>query len=141
MNGINSIRSVCLWLRVDDVITSAVEPDPIDYSQTEHEIKGDIEFDDVHFQYGSELSPVVLAGVSFKIKAGETVALVGPSGSGKTTLGYMVNRLYAPTRGRILIDGTDTARLPLSFLRSKIAMVLQENHLFSGTILGKHHAR
>lgn len=139
------IEVICEWnefsqvgislARIDDVITSAVEPEPADKKRVDHRVSGDIEFVDVTFQYGSELSPIVLDGVSLTVKRGETVAFVGPSGSGKTTLGYMINRLYAPNRGKVLLDGVDATEIPIATLRSQVAMVLQENHLFSGTIL------
>lgn len=121
--------------RIDDVITSAPEHEPAEGRHASHRIRGDVSFQNVSFRYGSELSPLVLDGVSLDIRAGETVALVGPSGSGKTTLAYMVNLLYAPTNGRVLVDGIDTTEIPLTTLRRQIAMITQENHLFSGTIL------
>ena len=98
------------------------------------DLEGDVFFDNVFFQYGSELSPIVLNGVSLQIKKGETVAVVGRSGCGKTTLAYMLNLLYAPTKGDIYIDGVNTKEIPLKKLRDSIAMIVQENHIFSGTI-------
>lgn len=132
----DSINQVGFSLaRLDDVITSAVEPEPQDQAYESYRIRGEIEFRDVSFQYGSELSPLVLSGVSVTISPGETVAFVGPSGSGKSTLAYMANRLYAPTKGQVLIDGVPAESIPTATLRRQIAMVLQDNHLFSGTVL------
>jgi ATP-binding cassette subfamily B protein len=131
-----SISMIGLSLsRVDDLITAAVEPDVRGGQYTEMKVQGGIEFRGVTFQYGSELSPVVLDGVSLKIEPGQTVAFVGPSGSGKTTLSLMVNLLYFPTKGQILIDGIDATLIPLRTLRRQVAMIMQENGLFSGSVL------
>ena len=119
--------------RIDDIFTSAIEPERA--TGDAPPFKGEIEFANVTFQYGSELSPIVLDNISLKMNAGETIALVGRSGSGKSTLGYMVNLLYAPTRGKIVIDGKDATRIPLPHLRAQVAMVMQENSLFSGSII------
>jgi ATP-binding cassette, subfamily C, bacterial len=98
-------------------------------------VHGDILFDDVSFQYGSEMSPIVLNRVSLQIKEGETVAIVGRSGCGKTTLAYMLNLLYAPTKGTIRIGDVPSTDIPLRQLRNSIAMIVQDNHIFSGSIL------
>jgi subfamily B ATP-binding cassette protein HlyB/CyaB len=126
--------------RVDDIITCAAEPaDPVPRATTsatveQPKLSGDIEFRDVWFQYGSDLSPWVLRGVNLTIREGETIAVVGRSGSGKTTLVQMINLLYRPTRGAIFINGTDTRQLPLSHVRGSIGMVMQDSQLFAGTV-------
>jgi subfamily B ATP-binding cassette protein HlyB/CyaB len=117
--------------RIEDVITSAPERT----GELEQPLVGRIEFDDVRFQYGSELSPMVLNGVTLAIQAGETVAFVGQSGSGKTTLAHMVSLLYLPSKGRVLLDGVDARSFSLASLRNQVAMVTQDNSLFSGSIL------
>jgi len=93
-------------------------------------IRGDVEFDDVSFRYpGTE--HWVLRHVSFRIAAGETVAVVGGTGSGKTTLARLIPRLYDPIGGRVLIDGKPATELALNALRDAVSMVPQEPFLFS----------
>ncbi len=94
--------------------------------------RGDVEFQNVTFSYNNEVD--ALRGISFRASAGEKVALVGPSGSGKTTLINLIPRFYELTTGSILIDGIDTKTIPLSDLRSHIAIVPQEVMLFAGPI-------
>lgn len=99
----------------------------------ERETKGEIEFRDVHFQYpGSERR--VIEGVSFSIPAGSTVALVGPTGSGKSTIIKLIQRLYDPTEGEILLDGMPLTKYRLRELRDLIGVVPQDAFVFSGTI-------
>ena len=95
-------------------------------------IRGDIEFDQVHFWYEPE-SPV-LTNFSLQVKQGETIALVGPTGGGKTTIVNLLCRFYEPNEGRIIIDGRDYTGLTLHSIQSQIGVVLQTPHLFSGTI-------
>lgn len=95
-------------------------------------ISGDIEFRDVTFGYSPQRP--VLHGVSFRVRAGETIALVGPTGSGKTTLLSLIPRFYDPQAGAVLIDGVDARDLPLEELRRRIAIVFQEPFLFSHTV-------
>nr|WP_314458531.1 ABC transporter ATP-binding protein [uncultured Clostridium sp.] len=97
------------------------------------EIKGEISFEDVSFEYPDDLSPV-LSHINLKIMRGEKVALVGPSGGGKTTLCSLVPRFYDPTEGRILIDGQDIREVTLKSLRSTVGVVQQDVYLFSGTV-------
>lgn len=92
----------------------------------------DLEFDNVRFGYTSEKE--ILKGISFNVKRGTKVALVGNSGGGKTTVCALIPRLYNPDSGRILINGTDITRYALESLRSKIAVVFQDNFLFEGSI-------
>ena len=93
---------------------------------------GEIRFEDVYFHY-AEGGPV-LRGVDLVVRPGEQVALVGPSGAGKTTFANLVLRLFDPTRGRILLDGTDIREFTLESLRSHFALVTQEVTLFHGSI-------
>jgi subfamily B ATP-binding cassette protein MsbA len=96
-------------------------------------ISNEIRYEDVNFEYVKNRS--VLTGISFEVKKGETVALVGNSGGGKTTIVNLLPRFYELSSGKILIDGIDTKYLDLDSLRSKIAIVFQDNFLFSGTIM------
>lgn len=96
-------------------------------------IKGQIEFDQVHFRYRADGSEV-LRGISLTIGAGEVIGVVGRSGSGKSTLTRLLQRLYTPERGRVLVDGMDLALADVSSLRRQIGVVLQDNMLFARSI-------
>jgi ABC-type multidrug transport system fused ATPase/permease subunit len=99
--------------------------------------RGAVEFDDVWFSYQREPrrpEDWVLRGVSFRVAPGEKVAFVGATGAGKTTLIKLLTRLYEVSRGRVLLDGVDLRELPQRELRRRVAMVLQDVFLFSGTI-------
>jgi ATP-binding cassette subfamily B protein len=103
-------------------------PDAIEASA----IKGAIRFDDVGFAYPDGTQ--VLHHITFEARPGEMIALVGLTGAGKTTLVSLIPRFYPPTAGRLLIDGVDVRRYKIRSLREKIAIVLQDPVLFSGTI-------
>ncbi|MDD6884764.1 MAG: ABC transporter ATP-binding protein [Eubacteriales bacterium] len=96
------------------------------------EIQGDVEFRNVTFRYtGGER---VLENFSLKVRHGETIALVGETGSGKSTIVNLICRFYEPTEGEILIDGVDYRQRSQLWLQSHLGYVLQQPHLFSGTI-------
>ncbi len=95
-------------------------------------IFGEIEFDHVMFAY--ENDKPVLKDFSLKVNPGETIALVGPTGGGKTTIVNLLCRMYEPTQGKIKINGKDYTDFSLHGIQSRIGMVLQTPHLFSGTI-------
>jgi ATP-binding cassette subfamily B protein len=95
-------------------------------------IHGDIEFEGVDFWY--EADNPVLSGFNLKVRSGETLALVGPTGGGKTTIVNLLCRFYEPRRGTIRIAGRDYRDLSLRAIQSRIGVVLQTPHLFSGTI-------
>jgi ABC-type multidrug transport system fused ATPase/permease subunit len=92
-----------------------------------------IEFDHVTFRYRPDLEPAV-RDVSFRVDMGQTVAIVGSNGSGKTTVLSFLPRLLEQQEGRMLIDGTDTAKVSLRSLRTQMAVVTQQTVLFEGTI-------
>ncbi|SMF01534.1 type I secretion system permease/ATPase [Pseudogulbenkiania subflava] len=96
-------------------------------------IQGRISFDDVVFRYRSD-GPEILRNLSLDIRPGEVVGIVGRSGSGKSTLTKLVQRLYVPERGRVLVDGNDLALADPAWLRRQIGVVLQENLLFNQSI-------
>ena len=96
-------------------------------------LTGRIELDQVTFRYRPD-APEVLRGVSLIIEPGEVIGIVGRSGSGKSTLTKLVQRLYLPERGRVLVDGMDLAMADTSSLRRQIGVVLQENMLFNRSI-------
>lgn len=104
------------------------EPDAIELDS----IKGDIEFKNVWFCYKE--NEWVLKDISFKIKAGQTVAFVGATGSGKTTILSLIVRNYDIQKGQILIDGIDIKKIKIESLRRHIGQMLQDVFLFSGTI-------
>ena len=97
------------------------------------EVKGEIEFRAVSFEYPDDHNSV-LSGIDLEIKPGEKVALVGPSGGGKTTLCNLIPRFYDPTRGALLLDGRDIKMVTLKSLRSAVGVVQQDVYLFSGTV-------
>lgn len=91
-----------------------------------------IEFRNITFRY--QTGPEIISGLNLKVAAGETIALVGATGGGKSTLVNLLCRFYEPTEGEILIDGVDYREQPLHWWQSKLGIVLQQPHLFSGTI-------
>lgn len=95
-------------------------------------VRGEIEFDDVLFGY--EKDRTVLKNVSFKARAGETIAIVGPSGAGKTTMASLVMRFYDPQQGAVRIDGHDLRDVTLQSLRRNVAMVLQPPLVLGDTV-------
>ena len=98
-----------------------------------NQVKNEIDYKDVCFEYNK--GRPVLKHINLKIKVGETIAFVGNSGGGKTTLVNLLPRFYDLTSGAITIDGVDIRDMELDSLRDKIAIVFQDNFLFSGTIL------
>ncbi|WP_412077940.1 ABC transporter ATP-binding protein [Streptomyces xanthophaeus] len=102
------------------------------------ELRGEIAFEDVRFQYGTAEERgekgEALAGISLRIPAGQTVAFVGETGAGKSTLVKMVARFYDPTSGRITADGADLRELDLTAYRHRLGVVPQESYLFQGTV-------
>ncbi|TVQ17969.1 MAG: ABC transporter ATP-binding protein [Spirochaetaceae bacterium] len=94
--------------------------------------KGSIEFAGVSFAYDGKTQAV--GDISFRVEAGETVALVGPSGAGKSTLVHLLARFYEPQSGRILIDGTDTRGVTIESLRAAIGIAMQNVFIFDATI-------
>jgi ATP-binding cassette subfamily B protein len=95
---------------------------------------GSIRFEDVSFSYGKEQENPVLSHINLTIESGETVGIIGGTGSGKSTLVQLIPRLYDVQSGRILLGGVDVRDYPFKELRGSVAMVLQQNVLFSGTI-------
>ncbi len=119
--------------RLGDILNSPAEPQFAPGRAALPALRGDIAFEHVTFRYrldGTE----ILADVSFSIPAGQIVGIVGPSGSGKSTLAKLIQRLYVPESGRVLIDGVDLALADPAWLRRQTAMVLQENILFNRSV-------
>ncbi len=116
--------------RVGHILSSEVERDTPD--ATEDPIRGDICFEHVSFSYDGENR--VVDDVNLTIPQGRVLGVLGGTGSGKTTLMLLLDKLYAPTEGRITIGGTDIAGMRTAWLRKHIGMVLQEPYLFTGTL-------
>ena len=98
-------------------------------------IDGSIEFKDVAFSYYGKDGKRVLSGVNLHIRSGETIGILGGTGSGKTTLINLISRLYDATEGEVLVGGVDVRRYDIEQLRSEVAVILQKNVLFSGTVM------
>ncbi|SFG60449.1 ABC transporter ATP-binding protein [Prevotella sp. KH2C16] len=96
---------------------------------------GDVEFFRVDFSYHDGSGEYVLQDINFRVRAGETIGIIGGTGSGKSTLVSLIDRLYDVTQGGVLVGGRDVRTYDLKTLRDAVAVVLQQNVLFSGTIL------
>ena len=126
-------RAMASGKRILDVLDEEIDlkEDP----EATGEIKaGEIEFRNVSFKYKKEGKKYVLSNVSFHIEPGQTVGIIGGTGSAKSTLVQLIPRLYDVTEGEILIDQIPVKQYPLKHLREAVAMVLQKNTLFTGTI-------
>jgi ATP-binding cassette, subfamily B, bacterial HlyB/CyaB len=119
--------------RLGDVLNAPSEPRPSATQSILPPIKGNIVFGRVRFRYRPDLSDV-LCDINLSINQGEVIGIVGPSGSGKSTLTKLVQRLYTPTQGKVIIDDQDIALMPPDWLRRQIGVVLQENLLFNRSV-------
>ena len=119
--------------RVSEILDE--QPDLHNPANPIHEVKdGAIEFDDVSFSYKGDAHKLALKNVSLHIKAGQTVGILGGTGSAKSTLVQLIPRLYDTTHGTVKVGGVDVRDYDIEALRDQVAMVLQKNVLFSGTI-------
>lgn len=121
--------------RLNDVFEAQPEETPGQPLLTVPQIEGEVRCEAVTFRYSDDDEGHVLQNLSFQVHYGQTVAIVGRSGSGKSTLAKLLERLYMPTQGKILIDGHDICHLSPQALRAQMGVVSQECYLFSGTIL------
>lgn len=119
--------------RLGDILNTATERAPSASIGTLPPPKGAIEFRNVRFRYRPG-APEVLKAISLVIRPGEVIGIVGPSGSGKSTLTKLIQRLYLPEEGQILVDRADIAQVDPAWLRRNIGVVLQENLLFNRSI-------
>ena len=119
--------------RVGDILNSAPEPVPSAGAAGRPPIRGDVQFDAVTFRYHLD-TPPVLNELSLQVPAGQILGVVGPSGSGKSTLTKLLQRLHAPEKGRVLLDGLDLAVIDPVWLRRQVGVVLQESLLFNASI-------
>ncbi len=119
--------------RLGDILNNAAEPTFNPGRAQLPTIRGDVVFEHVTFRYRLD-GPEVLHDLSATIAAGQTVGIVGPSGSGKSTIAKLVQRLYVPESGRVLVDGVDLAMVDTSWLRRQVGVVLQESILFNRSV-------
>jgi subfamily B ATP-binding cassette protein HlyB/CyaB len=119
--------------RLGDIINTPTERSGASAKQNPPPIQGNIRFENIVFRYRPG-APEILRDLTLEMRAGEVIGIVGRSGSGKSTLTKLLQRLYVPERGRVLVDGVDVALLDPSWLRRQIGVVLQENVLFNRTI-------
>jgi len=133
-NAMASAERIFLILDSDESLPQPAPMLTIESEQYTYDLEKitEVEFEDVSFAYVSD--ETVLKSVSFKVQAGETIAVVGPTGSGKTTLINLITRFYDPTSGSVLVNGKDIKTIATPVLRSRMALVMQDPFLFSETI-------
>ena len=119
--------------RLGDILNAVPEPTYNPGRTALPAIKGAIAFEHVTFRYRLD-GPEVLKDVTLQVAPGQVLGIVGPSGSGKSTLAKLVQRLYVPESGRVLIDGVDIAMVDVAWLRRQVGVVLQENVLFNRSV-------
>ena len=119
--------------RLGDILNTIPEPSFSPGRAALPAIRGKVTFDHATFRYRIS-GPEVLHNVSFTVEPGQVVGIVGSSGSGKSTITKLIQRLYVPESGRVLVDGVDLAMVDLSWLRRQIGVVLQENVLFNRSV-------
>ena len=128
-------RAAASHRRICQVLDARVDLNDDHVADRERRVEsGSVEFRKVTFRYFKDNREKVLDGIDLSIRSGELVGIIGSTGSGKTTLTSLIPRLYDADEGQVLVDGTDVRQLPLYHLRESVAMVLQKNTLFSGTI-------
>ena len=132
----NQLQEVLISVeRLNDVFEAEPEEIPGKPMLVLPRMRGEVRFDNVTFRYGAEQERNTLQNLSFEAYPGQTIAIVGRSGSGKSTLVKLLQGLYYPDSGRILMDGHDVRHISPQSLRSQLGVVPQECFLFSGTIL------
>jgi ATP-binding cassette, subfamily B, bacterial HlyB/CyaB len=119
--------------RLGDILNTTPEPAFNPARATPPDIRGDVTFEHATFRYRAD-GPEILHDIHLRIAPGQVVGVVGPSGSGKSTLGKLIQRLYVPESGRVLVDGVDLAMVDTAWLRRQVGVVLQENMLFNRSI-------
>lgn len=119
--------------RLGDVLNTQPEPSYNPNRTTLPQVKGQVRFEDVVFRYRPD-GPEILRKVSFAVEPGQIIGIVGRSGSGKSTIAKLMQRLYVPERGKILVDGVDVMQVDPAWLRRQVGVVLQENFLFNASV-------
>jgi len=119
--------------RLGDILNVKTEPTYSPGRASLPKLEGRVTFDKVTFRYRTD-GPEILRNISLDIKSGEVIGIVGRSGSGKSTLAKLIQRLYVPESGRVMVDGVDLAMVDTVWLRQNLGVVLQENFLFNRTV-------
>jgi subfamily B ATP-binding cassette protein HlyB/CyaB len=119
--------------RLGDILNTTPEPIYKAGQTVLPPLRGDVTLEHVTFRYRID-GPETLHDINLQVPAGQIVAIVGPSGSGKSTLTKLIQRLYVPESGRVLVDGFDLSAVDPSWLRRQVGVVLQENVLFKGSV-------
>jgi subfamily B ATP-binding cassette protein HlyB/CyaB len=119
--------------RLGDILNTPAEPSYSPAKAALPAIRGDVAFEHVTFRYRID-GPEILHDISLRVPAGQVVGIVGPSGSGKSTFAKLVQRLFVPESGRVLVDGVDLGVVDTAWLRRQVGMVLQENVLFNSSM-------
>lgn len=119
--------------RLGDILNTPAEPMHDPSRSVLPAMKGKVCFENIRFRYAPD-RPEVLDAFSLDVQAGEVIGIVGRSGSGKSTLGKLIQRLYVPENGRVLVDGVDLAQVDTAWLRRQVGVVLQESRLFNRSV-------
>jgi subfamily B ATP-binding cassette protein HlyB/CyaB len=119
--------------RLGDILNTPREPGYNPNRSTLPALQGAVSFEHVGFRYSSD-GPKILNDVNVQVKPGDMLGIVGRSGSGKSTLAKLVQRLYVPESGRVLVDGVDLAMVDTAWLRRNVGVVLQDNFLFNRSV-------
>lgn len=128
-------RATASSKRIKEVLNEKIDLTDDDAKEPQKQVEeGSIEFKNVSFKYYAKREKNILSDLNFKIDAGTTVGIVGSTGSGKSSLVQLIPRLYDVLEGEVLVDGVNVKDYSLKNLRNNVAMVLQKNVLFSGTI-------
>ena len=128
----NFVNAVAYLERIFETMDEPVNVKDAEDAYEMPDINGEVEYRNVTFAY--EEGKNILENVSFKVKPGESIALVGPTGAGKTTIVNLLSRFYDLTGGAVYIDGNDISKVTLHSLRDKMGIMMQDSFIFSGTI-------
>ncbi len=128
----NFLTTISYLERIFQTLDEPIEINDKPTAKSIDEIKGNIKFENVNFEYEKDIK--ILKDICFEAKAGESIALVGPTGSGKTTIVNLVSRFYNVTDGKILIDDVPIEDIKLNSLRKHVSVMMQDSFIFSGSI-------
>ncbi|MCR5624679.1 MAG: ABC transporter ATP-binding protein/permease [Lachnospiraceae bacterium] len=133
-NFYNSVLTAISYVeRIFETIDEPVTITDSEDAEEMPEIQGNVAFKNVTFAYEDDIN--ILENVSFKVKKGETIAIVGPTGAGKTTIVNLISRFYDVNDGAVLIDGHDVRSVTLNSLRKQMGVMMQDSFIFSGTVM------